>query len=754
MTPKRESSSGGGLTLTLAISVAGTAALMWSMYAVHRFYQHPVSFDDSYISFHYARSLAEGRGLAFNLEDGPIEGFTNLGWVVLLAGACRVGLPLEATARVLGLACYIGTFAFGAAVLVRARPKVETLLVGSVFLGTLALPFGLAQVFGAGLETSLASLLVLASALLLIFESPPTRGQRVWAGALQFGLLLVRPDSVVLVGAFGAVIAARAIVRYRRLAPVLSEVIGFEGPAFVALLGLLAWKWWYFGSVLPNTYYAKSADVASWEPGWAYWRAFLQNSPQALVLSLLMIVASFRGFGCWTARCALVSVVAYVTYCARIGADFMYYRFAFQVYPLVVVAALIGLVRIAERLSWRLASMVLSTGFAGAALYLSTREPVLELKWGMQSIDTMNDCVRLGKRVGARLKEVLPGDTRIATTLAGTIPFETNLFTIDQWGLNDRGVGTRPSRGVRDRGHVKRAPDSYLRARGVQLAVDHPTMIRCTMPGDSGGPTAFLRMGSGNECLRLRYLLQSPEFTKWLCESPEFVVSHVECDPQPMPVLAAGTNEHPAQALSEDEFAELSSSALARFPMEKPAQGRLVGVAFGVRPARGALPNQSTVIGNVNGFLNGFHGGDVTTGAYVLELPPETTSVALRVGGGDDCESVFAAAVRGGVVVSRVCGTRDEVLRPVLLDAGSSGGSVQLVVVDRSSADWGHILVDEVAALGESVASATLRPDSSVGPSHEELGAPAGARTRMSAPGTTLRDVDAVGAGDRPYRGQ
>ena len=65
--------------------------------------------DDAYISFVYARNLAEHGELVFNPGRPPVEGYTNFLWTVLLAGADLVGLRLETAALVLGATFAIGT---------------------------------------------------------------------------------------------------------------------------------------------------------------------------------------------------------------------------------------------------------------------------------------------------------------------------------------------------------------------------------------------------------------------------------------------------------------------------------------------------------------------------------------------------------------------------------------------------------------------------------------------------------------------
>jgi arabinofuranosyltransferase len=40
--------------------------------------------DDAMISMRYAKHLAQGHGLVWNIGEAPVQGFTNLGWVIYL----------------------------------------------------------------------------------------------------------------------------------------------------------------------------------------------------------------------------------------------------------------------------------------------------------------------------------------------------------------------------------------------------------------------------------------------------------------------------------------------------------------------------------------------------------------------------------------------------------------------------------------------------------------------------------------------
>ena len=73
-----------GRVLSVSLPLLLLAALLFG-YNVHRYY---FLSDDSFISFRYARHLAEGHGLVWNSGE-RIEGYTNFLWVLFMAGAMR-----------------------------------------------------------------------------------------------------------------------------------------------------------------------------------------------------------------------------------------------------------------------------------------------------------------------------------------------------------------------------------------------------------------------------------------------------------------------------------------------------------------------------------------------------------------------------------------------------------------------------------------------------------------------------------------
>jgi hypothetical protein len=161
---------------------------------------------------------------------------------------------------------------------------------------------------------------------------------------------------------------------------------------------------------------------------------------------------------------------------------------------------------------------------------------VLEKRFGMQSLPQMDGYAHLSIRVGTALDRALPSGTVVATTLAGMAYFMKDATVVDQWGLNDSFVAHMRLRqfieveGFNGRGHLKYAPMPYLRSKGVNLYIEHPVICSCEHPCREDKPDVFVRLGSGNECVRAWYMTQTPDLTRWFCAHPDmFVLDNVVC---------------------------------------------------------------------------------------------------------------------------------------------------------------------------------------------------------------------------------
>ena len=646
--------------LTCLLALTGLSA--WSL--LRWYAEEQAWLDDAWISFKYARALISGEGLTYNLEDGPLEGFTNLAWVFLTAFAMKLGAAPEIFARTLGLLSHLLAITLIATLGWRKGPQLDSNKVAAVIVAAIpGATHGLLGIAGSGLETAFAALLLVLLAELT--ETP----RPIPVALVSFLLCATRPDGALFVGCWFGVMFLFHRGQWRELLR--------AGVLFAVPFGaLLACKAAYFGSLIPNTYFAKSADLPAWNIGWAYWQTFTQSEPGVVGLGLLLFVLTFRFLRAWTVF-PLLAIALYVIYVAKVGGDFMEYRFAFQVLPLLAWSVARGLVELRAE-----APRLVSAALVCACLGFGLLPPVLEGRYGTAPLAHMDNLVREGLSIGARLHEVLPPETRLATTLAGTLPYAWRGFVVDEWGLTDAYVAHLPNRPVVYRGHVKFAPLSYLQQRGVNMVIDHPHVCSCATGCEMPWPQVYVRL-DGDRCLRTRYLVPTPELTKRFCTDARFIVRHVDCAPEPLPswtTVAARPVELPVPpSWRRVEPAELLRSRH--------------GVAFGATPVTGALVGQTPVSGHRADLLNSFHGGDDSTGW--LRWTPGEGALRLRgrVGGGADCDRVYLGVLREGRLEQKVCGRNSEMMMPfeVALGAGS-----ELIVMDAATTGWGHLLVSDL----------------------------------------------------------
>lgn len=500
----------------LAIAGAFLALLaLWRWSAVR------ILLDDAFISYRYAANWVAGKGLVYT-EGVQVEGYTNLLWTLMAGAAIAVGADPAVVTRAIGVACYVGLVVAVAVVAARRvqRPELGALLVIAMAGGALVRP-GLAAMAGSGLETLFFGVL-LASAGVWV-----RRGQ-LWPSALLASLAyLTRPEgalALLVIPLLMGLREARAAGPRQGLALAARWTLL---PAVVVAAHLL-FRLLYYGALLPNTYYAKAADVARWAAGFSYLGIFVSAVPESVVLVVLALLGAIAGASSsqrWFARYCLCVFALYCVHVAKAGGDFMEYRFMWSVYPLLLLpaAAFVG----------DLSNTRPKRAMAAAAVLLvaSSLGWQRQDRWIVQPLEHMGGLIQDGTEIGRTLGRVLPEDTVISTTLAGTIAYYSGLPVVDEWGLSEPYVREMPAPQFAIRGHVKRAPKEYLRERGVALRFEHPVVRPCDEPHILVKPVVFVRL-ENNRCVRAWYFSQTPELTKHLCSHPEdFVLSQVACAP-------------------------------------------------------------------------------------------------------------------------------------------------------------------------------------------------------------------------------
>jgi hypothetical protein len=239
-------------------------ALLWCIYwFVHAWHYWE---DDAFIHLEFARSLAAGRGFAFN--GRVVAGDTAPLWVFLLAATHSLipdWLAAGKLLTVLGAALSLaGLYAFArrlAASLLPASPTV-TLFPAAILLLIVANPFFCYWVFS-GMEPLAASGLAFFAVLAATQTHPSIK--TLLAACLLTGIMpLLRPEMFFLT----ALLALPLLAQWRRLpgnptSP--SKLAAFASGLLLAAAPVLLWSLYSlraFGHLLPNTNAAKRAAPA------------------------------------------------------------------------------------------------------------------------------------------------------------------------------------------------------------------------------------------------------------------------------------------------------------------------------------------------------------------------------------------------------------------------------------------------------------------------------------------------------------
>jgi len=346
--------------------------------------------DDPFITLRYAANVLHGLGPVFN-PGQRVEGFTSPLHlavdvaVVALPGGAKL-LEAKLASVLFGiLAVHQAGRLIRAAALPRWATRLGLTLAGGSFV--------LAVSASNGLETTLACFL---TTLLIVHLVAGRATTRPWTTGCIAGLcVLARPDALLIVMVLATCsVAAEGATRWWQRVRWAMPVLGVVGSSTAARL-------WYYGSPVPNTYWAKDLPLTggvrigvryllwTFSPGTPVGGSarlrfeILFVPPVALVVVGAFVVWK-RGRR-WSY--VVVALLAQLTFILRAGGDWMVGgRFIGPVVPEIVLLEVLGMVAVVGRIgagSWSPARVVAPAlaALAAAVPYLAVRDPVWRLGW-------------------------------------------------------------------------------------------------------------------------------------------------------------------------------------------------------------------------------------------------------------------------------------------------------------------------------------------------------------------------------------
>ncbi len=423
--------------------------------------------DDAFITFTYARNVAEGNGIRFNESDPkPTDGASSTLHLAVAAAGIRLGLDPLVSTRAISLLLFLAIPLTLAPVVARvASVPLGVGLLSSVAACTpLALMPETGWHLAAGMDTMLFAFLQIAALAwgtsIAALPSRPTLVSTIVGLVLLSLLALARPEGPALAA---ALLIAVAMVRATRPAHDVDDAasgLTIVAIAFTAIVGtMLALKVWYFGHLLPNAYYVKSSSgifgsSGSLLPGaWLVTKFLVMRYvPLAIGVGVWAALLGIRGHVRRAALVLLLPSAAFVLLYARaIHEAAGSYRYE---YPYIL--PLFGCLALLLALQWKQSrvayGLILLFGASLAPAFVPQEllEDALRAPWETASGWIRHKYVGGGQAaLGRDLGETgLQQAGTILLSGAGQVPYFSRFNAIDWVGLNTSELSGREARTI------------------------------------------------------------------------------------------------------------------------------------------------------------------------------------------------------------------------------------------------------------------------------------------------------------------
>ncbi len=464
--------------------------------------------DDAYISFRYARHLARGLGLRFNPDDAPpVEGYTNLLWVLWLTPFEILRVDVALAARVTSLAC--GALLLGLTVRLASR-RLElgtpAALATALALATLP-PFALWATGGLGTMAFALALFAAYERLAL----DPARPRAGAAALAAMAAVLLRMDGALWVAWVLAAAWLGAPRGARRTAFRAALIAG--GAAIAIVLAQIAFRVGYHHEWVPNLARVKVGLTSMrLERGIKYVATQLLELP-ALALVPLAAVAWARSRSSLALQ-SFALIVCAAAYAAFVGGDFMAMaRFLVPALPFFALA-FASLARALERNLVGLAALS-AVVLLASLMCAFDRAPVprawrdaLHFRWNEQQAKSevqqwraMRDRALEWAQVGRALALHTHAGESIVLPNLGALTYPTELHAYDLFGLVSPEVARRPTPSAPRRaspGHDKGVDVSFFLDRKPDFL--GAWIAPASSPPESGLPGSLLSSPLYRQC--------------------------------------------------------------------------------------------------------------------------------------------------------------------------------------------------------------------------------------------------------------
>lgn len=385
--------------------------------------------DDMYISLRYARHLAEGHGLLWNINEAPVEGYSNFSFVLLGALAIKLGWDPVFILKSLGV---LGLFFSSVGLFLLTRLWVNTYLA---ILPAVSFLVYRGQILWSvsGLETSVYQSLLIFSLYFLLrglgYNSHPQKrvsphaSYLLIAAIVMIAMALTRNEGVLVCLLFYA-LACWDMAKPRKLMP--SFLLWF------LLYGVYSiWRYWYFAAIFPNPVLCKGLVTEVW--GLMDKRYLILAWPFLLLcLPAIIYAKDKRHFYFWTP--SLLYLVILISSDTIVSFD---NRLFLPAFLLILPLALYGLTLIITKWSGQENTAIVTIS---AFLVVFFSLPAFNLKQYRAFTQNPQAGIKLRQQVALWLKNNVPTNSQVVLGDCGLIPYISDFNFIDSYCLNNKAM--------------------------------------------------------------------------------------------------------------------------------------------------------------------------------------------------------------------------------------------------------------------------------------------------------------------------
>jgi len=692
----------------LVATVLGALAWAWSLIWAS---------DDAYITFRYAENLARGHGLVYNPGE-RVEGYTDFLWALIAAAVIWLkGDPGQATI-ILNLMSFV-------VVLLLVERLGRQLRAAPVVIGLatvlLAANYTMASFATACIESMFAAMLV-TLALERVASGHPLAG-----GLAGVAAAMTHPDHGIFYAALGLALAFEPS-RGKKLVRFLVPFIALFVPYFF-------WRWSYYGDLMPNTFYAKSADKVYFEQGLKYLLVTVVGAGFWLSAPL-GVLGAFVCRRTLIGRYALILLPVYVIYVTKVGGDFMLGRFFVPAIPVWLLLVDGGYRWLIAKNRWKSALGLVLPATAIALPVTAVKPGELfhgiadERSWAVVKDFSTMDVNAFGYVLGRNLYQQFTarGHTpKVAIWCIGMAGYYSKLPIFDMRGLSSRSVARLPLARRGRPGHEKVASAGLVveaQSDLSEIPVYPMPYARLTPLSVGGGQFNLVRYDPGVlEQLPRGTMVQNfpayldaqvavlPQRSSHalacdLWQMREYYFSRNSDEPRRARIVQAAVRADPTLAglelllLESRELSSLGYKTVRRITFDAN-EPQWTPEGQGARwYADGLRPEQEYPLGRQGRYVNTFlpPEDDASVGRLVSpEFVIRGDVITLRLGGGllPDTERVQLLVENEPVRVATGCDT-EWLGQRIWNVAQFKGKSARYVIEDNSTAAWGHLVVDDI----------------------------------------------------------